>query len=77
MANEKQTPEITAEMIAAGLSVFDDLSETCPGFLLVPEIYKAMWAESRPIEQIIACSKIKTAQEVASSLRLQFHTSPK
>jgi hypothetical protein len=41
---ETQDVEITPEMLRAGLTAFEHLSESTPDFLLVEVIYKAMAA---------------------------------
>ena len=38
--------DITSDMVDAGLDVLESMRESCPDFLLVGEIYRAMWAAS-------------------------------
>lgn len=45
---DQPEPVITKAMIDAGTNVYESLVEIYPGYLLVQEIYKAMWAASQP-----------------------------
>ena len=40
---ENNSIEVTSEMVDAGLTVYEQLHETYASYLLVEEVYKAMW----------------------------------
>lgn len=45
----RELPIISEQMNAAGLQACEELKETYPDYLLVNEIYKAMWLADRKL----------------------------